>query len=85
LQLNPRAFIDCMNSLNCGETHMKTELNAPLYLRPAKAAKLLDVSRSTIYSLISSGEIRAIRLGGALRIAMADIDALRERPASSEE
>jgi excisionase family DNA binding protein len=59
--------------------------NLPLYLRPAKAARLLDISKSQMYVLIKSGEIHAIRLGGALRVPMSEIEALRERSASSDE
>ena len=37
-------------------------------LRPADLAPLLDVSRSRIYQLISTGVLPAIRVGGSLRI-----------------
>jgi excisionase family DNA binding protein len=51
----------------------------PLYLRPAKAARLIDVGRSKMYELIQTGEVRAIVVGGCLRVPMSEIEALGER------
>lgn len=56
----------------------------PLYLRPSKAAKLLDIGRSKMYELIQAGEVRAIVIGGNLRIPMSEIEALGERRLKSE-
>ncbi len=47
-----------------------------LALKPIRAAKMLDVSRSNIYKLIGSGEIHAIRFGGVWRIPLAEIQRL---------
>jgi excisionase family DNA binding protein len=55
----------------------------PLYLRPSKAAKLLDCGRTKIYDLIHSGELKVITIGGQLRIPRSEIEALAER-ASAE-
>jgi excisionase family DNA binding protein len=40
----------------------------PLLLRVAKAAELLSISRSSLYQLIASGEVRVVRLGRTVRI-----------------
>ena len=40
----------------------------PLLLRPQEAARALALSRSTIYDMIASGELAAVRIGRALRI-----------------
>jgi len=37
-------------------------MNEPILLRLSEAAKMLSVSRSTIYELIAKGEVPAIRL-----------------------
>jgi excisionase family DNA binding protein len=51
----------------------------PMFLRPSKAAKLLDVGRSKIYAMIRSRHIRAVEVGGLLRIPMSELEALRDR------
>jgi excisionase family DNA binding protein len=51
----------------------------PLYLRPSKAARLLDIGRSKMYELIQTEEVRAIVVGGCLRVPMSEITALGER------
>lgn len=40
----------------------------PRVLRPDEVAKLLNCSRSQVYSLIKSGEISSIRVGRAVRV-----------------
>lgn len=40
----------------------------PLLLRITEAATLLGLSRSTMYSLVNSGRVPIIRLGGVVRI-----------------
>lgn len=42
--------------------------NTEMFLKPAAAAKLLSLSRSKLYQLLSSGEIVSLRVGGVLRI-----------------
>jgi excisionase family DNA binding protein len=39
----------------------------------AKAAELLDVSKSTVRRLIASGQLRAIKIGGQVRIRLMDL------------
>jgi excisionase family DNA binding protein len=58
---------------------LKPTIDQPLYLRPAKAAKLLDIGRTKIYELIHRGEIKAILIGGQLRIPRAEIEGLAQR------
>jgi excisionase family DNA binding protein len=38
------------------------------FLRPADLARLLGVTRSRIYQLLSSGELPSVRIGGAIRV-----------------
>jgi excisionase family DNA binding protein len=45
-------------------------------LKPVRAAKLLDISKSKIYEMIQRNEIPAVRLGGCLRIPASAIDDL---------
>jgi excisionase family DNA binding protein len=45
-----------------------------LAVKPARAAILLDMSRSKIYELVAAGVLPSIRLGGGIRIP---IQALR--------
>ena len=40
------------------------------------AARMLDASRPTIYRLIESGDLRANRFGGIVRIPLVDIYSL---------
>ena len=47
----------------------------PLLVRVEEAARLLSLSRSTIYEMMDSGELPSIRRGAARRIPLA---ALRE-------
>jgi len=47
-----------------------------LAVKPARAAVLLDCSRSKLYDAINRGEIRAIRIGGMLRIPLSEIQRL---------
>ncbi len=48
----------------------------PLLLRPARAARLLDCSRSKIYDAISKGQITSVRVAGMLRISIREIERL---------
>lgn len=42
-----------------------------LLLRPAEAAELLGLGRSTVYELLSAGSLPAIRVGSSVRIPAA--------------
>ena len=58
----------------------------PLLLRPQEAARALALSRSTIYDMIASGELAAVRIGRALRIpAQALRDWVAENTAANPE
>lgn len=44
-------------------------------LKPSKVSKVLDCHRNYVYTLVSLGELKAIRIGEkCLRIAQADLD-----------
>ena len=45
-----------------------------LLLRPIEAAEAIGVGRSKVYSLLASGELPSIRIGGSVRVP---VDALR--------
>ena len=47
-----------------------------VFVKPVRAAKLLDISRSKIYEMIQRNEIPAVRLGGCLRIPVSALDDL---------
>jgi excisionase family DNA binding protein len=46
-----------------------------LLVRPAEAAEVLGVGRSTIYALIANDQIPAVRVGRSLRVPMAALRA----------
>ena len=50
-----------------------------LAVKPARAAALLDCSRSKIYDAINAGDIRPIYVAGMLRIPMSEIRRLLEK------
>jgi excisionase family DNA binding protein len=45
-------------------------------VRPREAARLLGVSRETVYVLMRSGQLRSVRLGRARLIPVAALDEL---------
>jgi excisionase family DNA binding protein len=45
-------------------------------VRPAEAAKLLSVSRDTVYVLMRSGRLRSVKLGRARLIPISAIEEL---------
>jgi excisionase family DNA binding protein len=52
----------------------------PLLLRPIEAAKLLGLSRSTVYEMIAAGELPSVRLGHSIRVPLAALkDWIEER------
>ena len=56
-----------------------------LLLRVAEAAEVLAISRSSLYQLIATGEVRTVRLGRAVRIPSSELRRLasgtdRDRP-----
>jgi excisionase family DNA binding protein len=48
----------------------------PLVVKPAKAAQLLDMSRTAVYDLMRSGALPSVLIGGSRRIRVADIEQL---------
>ena len=52
------------------------ETTKPLLLRPAKAAQLLDMSRSKLYDALTRGEIPSLRIAGQLSVPMAAVEKL---------
>ena len=48
-------------------------------LRISRAAELLDVSRGSVYDLIRSGELEAIKVGSRLRVSLASLSRFIER------
>ncbi len=45
-----------------------------LLLRPTEVTQMLSLSRSTVYQLIASGELKSIRLGRAIRIPVKSLE-----------
>jgi len=50
--------------------------NEFVFVKPVRAAKLLDMSKSKVYEMIQRKELAAVRLGGCLRIPVAALEAL---------
>lgn len=48
----------------------------PAMMRPAEVARLFAVSPSLIYRMIARGELRAARIGGAVRIPREAVEAI---------
>lgn len=57
----------------------RTGGEAPLLMRAEQAAALLCVGRSTLYALLASGELRPTRIGRALRVERAEVEAFVRR------
>lgn len=51
----------------------------PLLVRVEEAARILSLSRSTIYEMLDSGELPSVRRGSARRIPLAAVRAWVER------
>lgn len=49
--------------------------SAPLLLRVSEAARLLGVSRSTMYQLVASGSVPVIRIGRSVRVSRPALEA----------
>lgn len=52
---------------------------APITVRVPEAARMLGISRSRIYELITSGDIETVKLGRATLVPIAGLHALIER------
>lgn len=57
---------------NQAQTAARTE---PLLVRVEEAARLLSLSRSTIYEMLDAGELPSVRRGAARRIPIAALRA----------
>jgi excisionase family DNA binding protein len=59
--------------------------NEEILLKVEEAARRTNTSRSKFYDIVKSGEIRAIRVGGQLRIPVAELEAwLNQKLAESK-
>jgi excisionase family DNA binding protein len=55
----------------------KAGVTKRLLVRPAEAADLIGVSRSTMYALIASGAVRSVRIDGRMiRIPLTELERL---------
>ena len=52
-------------------------------LKPMDAAKILNISRSTIYQLLQSGDIPVVRIKSSVRIRPIDLNAYIEQNRNS--
>jgi excisionase family DNA binding protein len=50
-----------------------------LLLTPEHAADKLDVGRTTVYALITSGELRSVKIGRSRRVPAAALEAYINR------
>jgi len=55
-----------------------------VFVKPVRAAKLLDMSKSKIYEMIQRKQIPSVRLGGCLRIPMSALEDLVARAKREE-
>lgn len=46
----------------------------PLWLTAVEVARLLSLSRSTVYRLAEAGELRAVRVGSSVRFTRQAVD-----------
>ena len=53
---------------------MATSPARPRFLTPAEVAEDLRVSAMTVYRLIKSGDLPAVRVGRSFRVAESDVD-----------
>jgi excisionase family DNA binding protein len=56
----------------------------PLLVRVEEAARILSLSRSTIYEMMDRGELPSVRCGAARRIPLAALRAWVERQVASD-
>lgn len=59
-------------------------LTRPLVVTPEEAAELLRVSRTKIYALIQTGELRSIRIRKSRRIPFAALETFIETLSDTE-
>lgn len=56
-----------------------TAVDSPLLLTTTNAAKLLSVSRTTLYNLIAEGSIRPVHIGRSCRVSTAELQRYVDR------
>ena len=52
---------------------MRKQEQLPIVLTPAEAMDVLGVGKNTMYRLLNSGQLPAVRIGRSWRITMGDI------------
>ena len=57
------------------DQQQSTTIIEPLLVRVEEAARILSLSRSTIYEMMDSGELPSVRRGAARRIPVAALHA----------
>jgi excisionase family DNA binding protein len=65
------------------ETNLAAARIEPLLVRVEEAARLLSLSRSTIYEMLDRGELPSVRCGTARRIPLAALRAWVEHQTES--
>jgi excisionase family DNA binding protein len=48
--------------------------DSPILVRMSEAAKLLSISRSTMYQLVAKGDVPVVRIGRSVRVSRAALD-----------
>ena len=61
-------------------TNPATGPTRPVTLTVPQVAALLGIGRNTVYRALQNGEIRAVRVGRAVRVRTADVEALLGQP-----
>jgi excisionase family DNA binding protein len=63
-----------------GEEEIMTELPDVRFLTVAEVAKLMRVSKMTVYRLVHAGELPAVRFGHSYRVPESAVTELVQRP-----
>jgi len=58
---------------------MKTEDITPTWLSYSEAQRLVGLGRTTLWQLVSSGEVKAARVGRAVRLNRQSLERFLER------
>jgi excisionase family DNA binding protein len=73
-----RAMQDGQERVEKGQEGMRQESEQE-FITINQLQSILGVGRTTAYGLVSSGELRAIKVGRAIRVRRADLDRWAER------
>ena len=60
------------------EKESKTTAEKPRLFRPDEVARILDISRWTVYGWINQGRIRSVKIGRLVRIPESELDRLTD-------